>query len=114
MTMFNWTPDQSSTSIASKYIWVYWAVAVPLTATVVLIWRFWVNKENKRHKEYKPGASKAIGQREVQDGRKVSSDPPGFKPVRELMGEYSEARKEQLRPPRRTQFSVYGTEGSSV
>ncbi|KAF2752005.1 hypothetical protein M011DRAFT_13031 [Sporormia fimetaria CBS 119925] len=43
MSMFNWTPnnDSPSDSVASSYLWVYWAVAIPLTAAVLVLWRYW-------------------------------------------------------------------------
>lgn len=108
MDMFNWNPDPETTRIVSKYIWIYVVVAVPLTITVLLTWRFWVNKENKKHGEYEAGAPGTTGKNEYEEHERTSTDSRVFRPMRELMGEYSEARREQLRPPRRTQFSVYG------
>ncbi|EFQ98605.1 hypothetical protein MGYG_01629 [Nannizzia gypsea CBS 118893] len=45
MDMFQWG-DQSSPPKASPFLWVYWAVALPLTLATVLIWFFWVRREN--------------------------------------------------------------------
>ncbi|ORY06764.1 hypothetical protein BCR34DRAFT_518735 [Clohesyomyces aquaticus] len=53
MTMFDWTPnpEQPDSRIASVYLWVYWVVAIPLTITVLIIWRVWWTMEEKKYNE---------------------------------------------------------------
>ncbi|KAF2735556.1 hypothetical protein EJ04DRAFT_491412 [Polyplosphaeria fusca] len=50
MTLFNWTPQTPGDRITSKYFWVYWVVAIPLTALVLIIWRLWWTMEEKRYR----------------------------------------------------------------
>jgi hypothetical protein len=51
--MFDWTPagtanvDQMPT--VSPFFWIYWAVAVPLTVVLMVVWRIWWRMEDRRH-----------------------------------------------------------------
>ncbi|KAF3919475.1 hypothetical protein ABW20_dc0100116 [Dactylellina cionopaga] len=45
MGMFNWNPGDGGRPSISPYIWIYWAVAIPLTAVVMIGWKFWSNRE---------------------------------------------------------------------
>ncbi|KAK6330308.1 hypothetical protein TWF730_004801 [Orbilia blumenaviensis] len=53
MSMFNWEAD--GTIVVSKHIWMYFAITVPLTATVMILWVIWTIKSeryyNKRMNE---------------------------------------------------------------
>lgn len=49
--MFDWKPESPETQITSKYFWVYWAVTIPLTATVIGVWRVWWGMEEKKYQE---------------------------------------------------------------
>ncbi|KAF2877115.1 hypothetical protein BDV95DRAFT_138986 [Massariosphaeria phaeospora] len=59
MTMFDWTPPSPppspspSTSpnpgVTYTYLWVYWAVALPLTALVLIVWRVWWSIADRRY-----------------------------------------------------------------
>jgi hypothetical protein len=40
MTMFNWAPSAGHGSVSS-YIWVYFVLAVPLTALVLVVGWYW-------------------------------------------------------------------------
>lgn len=46
MFMFSWSfspspsPD-STTEVVSDRFWIYWAVTLPLTALIMLLWRVW-------------------------------------------------------------------------
>ena len=50
MSMFNWSSSKSSntdgsavgedSSVSNKF-WIYWAVTIPLTLLVMIIWRVW-------------------------------------------------------------------------
>jgi hypothetical protein len=44
MSFFNFTPGSDGEPdkwIISKNFWLYWAVAVPLSAATVTLWMFW-------------------------------------------------------------------------
>lgn len=53
MDIFDWSAEYGS-QIASKWLWVYFVVAVPVTATVLIIWWFW-SKQKRR------GVARQIG-----------------------------------------------------
>jgi len=40
MTMFQW-PFRNQNSIASPYVWVFFAVTIPLTIAVYAAWVWW-------------------------------------------------------------------------
>jgi hypothetical protein len=40
MNMFNWEA-QDDEKVLSGYFWVYWAITLPITAFVLLIWMAW-------------------------------------------------------------------------
>jgi O-antigen/teichoic acid export membrane protein len=48
--MFTWGAggEQSSSTAASSSIWIYWAVAVPLTIITFLAWILWSKRENQK------------------------------------------------------------------
>ena len=54
MSMFNW---QASGPKISPYIWLYWAISVPLTILTLLIWRFWWKVEDAKY-DYQIAKSK--------------------------------------------------------
>lgn len=41
MPLFNWGADEIS-AIATPHAWIYLAVALPLTITVVALWLVWI------------------------------------------------------------------------
>ncbi|TVY51394.1 hypothetical protein LCER1_G005876 [Lachnellula cervina] len=45
MSMFDWSSSSSSaadnTDTVSKKFWIYWAVTIPLTLLVMILWRLW-------------------------------------------------------------------------
>lgn len=49
MSMFDWNSDKPGSGHMSKYFWVYWAVAAPLTIIVLIFWRVWWKLEERRH-----------------------------------------------------------------
>ncbi|KAF1841670.1 uncharacterized protein K460DRAFT_409128 [Cucurbitaria berberidis CBS 394.84] len=51
MTMFDWKSDSPGTPITSRYLWVYWAVAVPLTGLVFITWRVWWGLEKGKYEK---------------------------------------------------------------
>ena len=58
MTMFNWNPSSNgsfsspgtsdTTPWMSPYVWVYWAISIPLTLFVMVLWLFWSRRELKK------------------------------------------------------------------
>jgi hypothetical protein len=40
MPLFNWDATSSSSVLDSRF-WIYWAVTVPATFIVLLLWRMW-------------------------------------------------------------------------
>src|SRR5271154_793980 len=49
MSMFDWNPGSDS-KVMSHSIWVYWAVTIPLTLVVILIWIIWMQRKYLSHK----------------------------------------------------------------
>jgi hypothetical protein len=42
--MFSWSQSSSqsgASSVVSNRFWIYWAVTIPLTVLVIIIWRVW-------------------------------------------------------------------------
>ena len=50
MTMFNWNASRGE-PIASKYIWVYFAITIPLTLLILLIWLWWYKQSQRTHQQ---------------------------------------------------------------
>lgn len=48
MTMFDWSPDTGATPRMSSYMWLYWAVTIPLTLLVMVLWLFWARREQSK------------------------------------------------------------------
>ena len=40
MPLFDWNSPASSSILSSKF-WIYWAVTIPTTILVLVVWRFW-------------------------------------------------------------------------
>ncbi|KAF2000202.1 hypothetical protein P154DRAFT_204140 [Amniculicola lignicola CBS 123094] len=59
MPMLNWNP-QLHGKFTSNYFWVYWAVAVPLTTFVLIIWSIWWRRENKSYQYDLDEAKRAV------------------------------------------------------
>jgi len=51
MSMFNWQGD--SGSILSSYLWLYFAITIPLTLIVLLIWYLWFKLSDKEYQKRK-------------------------------------------------------------
>jgi hypothetical protein len=44
MSMFDWqasSDDSGGHRVMSKNFWIYWVVSLPLTALILVGWRFW-------------------------------------------------------------------------
>jgi Mg2+ and Co2+ transporter CorA len=51
INMFTWggtSGEEASSLSASPSIWIYWAVAVPLTVITILVWILWSKRENQK------------------------------------------------------------------
>jgi hypothetical protein len=51
MTFFNWGSSSGSPPTISPYIWVYWAISIPLTAVVYVTWRIWWTLEEQKYRK---------------------------------------------------------------
>ncbi|KAL8928730.1 MAG: hypothetical protein Q9208_001508 [Pyrenodesmia sp. 3 TL-2023] len=58
MSMFDWQAPEGS-SVLSSLFWIYWAVTIPLTFVVFLVWRFWLHQHNDHDKA--PSRHQGIG-----------------------------------------------------
>jgi hypothetical protein len=47
MPLFDWTAPSPSTVLKSRF-WIYWAVTVPATAIVLVLWRMWFKFDHWR------------------------------------------------------------------
>jgi uncharacterized membrane protein len=56
MPLFNWGSSTSdSTSLVNAEFWIYWAVTVPSTILVLLVWRLWYVFDEWRWSREKKG-----------------------------------------------------------
>ncbi len=61
MSMFQWVPDDSSNDgvtqdgdssrIVSHWFWLYWAITVPLTIGILIVWILWFNWTDRSYKD---------------------------------------------------------------
>ena len=53
MSMFSWSESssQSGPSVVSNRFWIYWAVTIPLTILVIIIWRVWWLWQERSYQE---------------------------------------------------------------
>ena len=47
MSMFNWYPAEDE-SVVSGYLWMYFAITVPLTCIILGVWRGWLQAKQKK------------------------------------------------------------------
>lgn len=47
--MFNWQADSGITVVSPRF-WIYWAITLPLTIVVVLVWFIWIQRKDARHR----------------------------------------------------------------
>ena len=48
MPLITWGPS-ASTGITSTYLWVYFAITIPLTATTVIAMLVWLRRQDRKH-----------------------------------------------------------------
>lgn len=53
MPLFDWEAPTSSTVLKSRF-WIYWAVTVPATAIVLVLWRMWFKFDHWRMMRSEP------------------------------------------------------------
>jgi hypothetical protein len=91
MSMFNWNPPEGSRPQISPYMWVYWAISVPLTVLTLMIWRLWWKIEDARYNYQITRAKEGYEVRnpycklEKQDGRENDGILNSFKYLRGLV-----------------------------
>ena len=52
MSMFNWhASGVDGDNVASKYTWVYFVIAIPLTLIVLLAWTLWFRWTDKEYRK---------------------------------------------------------------
>jgi hypothetical protein len=49
MSMFNWQAAPGQSVVASRF-WMYWAVTIPLTVFVLVVWLSWLSTHNHSEK----------------------------------------------------------------
>jgi hypothetical protein len=65
------TSSASSTSspsspIVSPLFWIYWAVSIPLTASIVGAWWIWERRREKKYEEEDSALEKGVEKMEIQ------------------------------------------------
>lgn len=54
MSIFDWEErKESKGQVASKWIWLYFAISIPLTAIVFAFWWLWYRQKEKKYRQYK-------------------------------------------------------------
>src|SRR5438034_10148252 len=51
MTFFDWSSPSGRRPTVSPYMWVYWAICIPLTAVVYITWRIWWTSEEQKYRK---------------------------------------------------------------
>ena len=57
--MIEWNPGSDAGPVVSPYMWLYWAISIPLTVLVVVVWRIWLSWEDKRFKQEEADAKRS-------------------------------------------------------
>jgi len=87
--MFSWNSPNSSLALGSQkgeeatvshHIWIYWAITIPLTLVVMIIWRVWWLYQARINRNADDEAVEKIGQEESrrQYYRSYVSHPSRF------------------------------------
>ncbi|KAI3540130.1 hypothetical protein CABS02_11176 [Colletotrichum abscissum] len=50
MSFFNWSPDDSQSSVVSSYIWVYFLVTGVFTISTLLLWWYFLSSRRKKYR----------------------------------------------------------------
>jgi hypothetical protein len=100
MSMFNWAPDSG---VASRYLWVYFVVSIPLTITVIVICRVWWIMEDKKYQVDLAKTRKEKAMKLSQGNEFSADDDPAA--VHTLMNEYREEVIEGITRHGRSQVS---------
>ena len=82
MSMFSWSQSASesdTSSFVSNKFWIYWAVTIPLTMLVIILWRvWWLWQERSYQREVK----EAVGEANDDESASISSKPQYSVPIR--------------------------------
>lgn len=69
MTFFNFQnsddPD-NPTPVVSSQFWIYWAVSIPLTISIVGIWWVWERRREKRYEQEDTALEKGVETMEIE------------------------------------------------
>ena len=69
MPLFNWQADTGDLVVSTRF-WVYWAISIPLTVVVVLLWIIWIRMtDRRRRKEDEERAQASDPNRKQSTGR---------------------------------------------
>ena len=44
MSMFDWQAESGKYVVSSRF-WIYWAITVPITITLLMVWWMWMRRE---------------------------------------------------------------------
>ena len=58
--------DNSNPPVVSSQFWIYWAVTIPMTIIIVLIWYIWEKRREKRYQEEDTELEKGVETMELQ------------------------------------------------
>lgn len=71
MTFFNW--QTASNRTVSTYLWVYFAVTVPVTIVVLAAWAF-LTKKNRQENSARVGISQLLRRRTMERGQDLEKN----------------------------------------
>ena len=75
MPMFNWQTVHKQ-EILSPWLWIYWAVTLPLTVAVVLIWYIWIRRTDNLHRNEDLARANTFDHKTGQQGTVNSGRSP--------------------------------------
>ncbi|KAK8043818.1 hypothetical protein PG994_012656, partial [Apiospora phragmitis] len=78
MPFFDWNADTGGSPSSSPFQWIYWATTMPLTIALMVGWRVWWKREDRKWDEELERA-KEENQRAL--GRITTADSPSYSPV---------------------------------
>ena len=62
-SLFNWQAQKAGDILSNRF-WIYWAVVIPLTATILSIWSFWYFRSSSARPIYGP----SVAEKSLIDG----------------------------------------------
>jgi hypothetical protein len=58
--------DSSNPPVVSPQFWLYWAISLPLTLAIVMIWWIWERQREKRYEQEDTELEKGVETMEIQ------------------------------------------------